>query len=643
MDEIGQLLTWARGSEKLDIQSISQSSLLLGVEMAADGPAAVEVFVRLASQANDDSALDGAIRLIERTGDPGVLAEIVDFLARGMPLTNIAARAFWAVFLRRSEDRNSSYGVRSHALHGALFLSQERQSLLLKLQGSLLDLDVDDDPQFLRHAARILGTILAHDSKNALREKLESLVSIDEAKDEVAMALGLDALRTGLGSSGTEEARESFQASLVYFENAVSASEERVDAKLFRECVAMLLDVQDQGFDGNLAHRVSSLQALAFQYAGFLLLDDRPNGALSWIGNSSSEQLHWTMLGLRIGAMDGSLTKKVWTNVGKVLEEELFTIYRASQSIFLRGHISGIDRILRPRIVDALMRRRRHLDELEQWIEENADSPSLPNAEAMLMAVAEAQKRSIHHVASSEADEDEDIFAILDAGEVVGTERAAALARLEKIKWMLKLDENPIVAKMESALTKEMANRNKNFLEFPDAKVLFAAVLHYSLCFLIFRHNTSRATDATAGYLFIRKPKVLPHESDVQQDYYRYLSGSPLRDVVQVEARDIGSGRADVYFTYRGVTMVTEVKRSEQDCDHPQLLEAYGAQTAAYQSTNVTFGFLLVLDLFDRHGGQPHVEEQISLNRKELPGQNTAYDIVVMRVQGQRLPPSKQR
>lgn len=74
-----------------------------------------------------------------------------------------------------------------------------------------------------------------------------------------------------------------------------------------------------------------------------------------------------------------------------------------------------------------------------------------------------------------------------------------------------------------------------------------------------------------------------------------------------------------------------------------QLTNEFGLQTVAYQSTSFTFAFLLVLDLFDRGGGQPHIQEQVSLIRKKPKGQDTEYDIVVMRVQGQRQTPPKQK
>ena len=83
------------------------------------------------------------------------------------------------------------------------------------------------------------------------------------------------------------------------------------------------------------------------------------------------------------------------------------------------------------------------------------------------------------------------------------------------------------------------------------------------------------------------------------------------------------------------------MKRSLVKSDLVGLLNEHGLQTAAYQTTNVSFAFLLVLDLFDRSKGlQPHLEKQILLGSKTPSGQDTAYDVVVMRVQGQRKVPS---
>lgn len=642
MDDINQILVAASGECGFDISTIAEPQFLAVIIQNADGPIAVNLFFWLINQEGSATALNGAARLLEFTRDPAVLAEIVDILSGGWVLSDNLVRDFWTVFVRRVEDLQSSYGVRAQALHGALLLSQRHPALLRRLQGVLLDFDERDDPQFLRHAAKVIGAVLAHDPADVFRDKLKALAEIDGAEDEVAMELGLDALRRGLNTNIHEEAVCAFNDALNWFKRSFAGSEERIDAELYRQCTAILVCVQHQGFDGRLKDYIAELNATVFRYAAYLLSADRDKGGLSWIGAAVTEHWHWTMLSLRLGALDTSLEKKIWINVGKVVEDELLAIYRISKSVFLRDRDGGLDAVLLPKISAAFIRHRRHLDELDQWIDESTNSSFFHDATAMRNAIAEEQKRSVLHL-PHEVNDDRAVAAILDAGQVSVEGRATLAKRRQKMEWMLELDENPMFARIEDKILQEIEASNKHYREFPDAKVFFTAVLHYSLSFLFFRHNIGRSSDPTAEYLFFRIPKSIPLECELQQDYHRFLMGTKLRDMVRMEVCNVGSGRADIQFAHKGSTMVAEVKRSFNDYDHGQLLDAYGAQTVAYQSTSFTFAFLLVLDLFERDGGQPQIEEQISLKRKKPNGQNTEYDVVVMRVQGQRLTPSKQK
>ncbi|WP_172122593.1 hypothetical protein [Devosia sp. 919] len=638
MSDADLLFAAVRAANDFASIGLDQERLLSVVRQASDGPEASALFLWLCVQGSHAPAATAAVEFVSTTRDPATVADIVDHLIP-TALGEDLRRALWTVFIARAEDKRSGYGLRGQALHGALLLAQDNKGLLFRLKGSLADLSLQDDPHFLRHAARILGVVLAHSPESDFREKLVSLVDVDEASDEAAMELGLDALRRGLDSTTSESAGLAFEEGAVWFRKATAASEDRADARLYFKCTEILLSVHRNGFDGNLSVGIPELVEAAFRYSA--LLGEEENSKPSWLGSQTSERLHWTLLASKLGTLDATLNKKVWMNVARVVEDELLALYRSSRSILMTGKDGGLDLIVRPEISAALYTHRRHLDGLDQWIEENEGMPDLPDAVAMRAAVDRAKEASLLHRPFDAGSVGRELTAILDAGQVPMEARSGIAERLEAAVRDLSADENPIVGKVVEDILSDMV-RNPHYSGFANARSLFTAVLIISVYFLLHRHETGLSSDPDAEYLFVRSPKTLPLENAIQRDYFRFLRSSSIRDHVSMEVRDTGAGRADVYFSARGLSTVTEVKRSLVNRDLPGLLNEYGLQTAAYQTTTVSFAFLLVLDLFDRSRGlQPHLEKQISLGSKTPSGQDTAYDVVVMRVQGQRKVPSE--
>jgi hypothetical protein len=184
----------------------------------------------------------------------------------------------------------------------------------------------------------------------------------------------------------------------------------------------------------------------------------------------------------------------------------------------------------------------------------------------------------------------------------------------------------------------EMAG-NIDVQQNPNAKTILKVVLDQLLKFIIYRSNVGVALDPNELYLFNRDKKNPPLEKELQTDLHRMLAMSPIHGVVQSEARDIGGGRVDILIKAKGISIVAELKRTWDDLNHAQLVDRFGAQAVSYQATNVTFGFLVVLDLRDRGGSQPHLREQVSVQKKRQKFSSTEYSVIVLRVQGFRKRP----
>lgn len=639
MTDADSLHAASRQMNRIHSLGMDRDALLKLVRQESHGPHAATLFSWFYSQAGEALADDSAVELVSATRDPAALAEIVEIVSRRDPSETLRRR-MWKAFLELIDDRGLSYGVRAQALHGALLIAQRQKGLLHQLKGRLTDVDVSDDPHFLRHVAKILGMVLAHSPEPEFRDKLIELLEMPESKDEAAMELGFAALATGFDATTQESAAKSFETALHWFSIASESSEHRVDAELYVRCVGILVKVQREGFTATSTTDIAGLADAAWTYCAYLGAED--DSQPSWLGAQSRERLHWTLLASKLGTLENQLNKKVWLNAALAIEDELLAVYQASRSILLKGGDTGLDLVIRPRLTASLLAHRRHLDELDQWIEENEHSALLPDAEAMRHAVEQARESSVLHRPFPGRSEGRTLQAIFDAGQVPLDARKGLGALLHSTLLDLSLDENPVVEQIVMGILTQM-ERNTEFSTLRPARALFTAVFILSVYFLCHRHETGTASDPDGAYLFIRRPDELPLENVIQRDYFRFLRMSGIRDHVKMEVRDQGAGRADVYFSASGVSTITEVKRTMTEMDHDSLLRSYGLQTAAYQTTNVTFGFLLVLDLWDRGGSQPHLKEQISLQSRTPPGQITSYDVVVMRVQGQRKHPHSLR
>lgn len=116
--------------------------------------------------------------------------------------------------------------------------------------------------------------------------------------------------------------------------------------------------------------------------------------------------------------------------------------------------------------------------------------------------------------------------------------------------------------------------------------------------------------------------------------------GSRLAEICRPEARDLGGGRVDVLFSYRWIKTTSELKRSFPKLTAGELVDRYGPQAISYQGTNVALSMLMVLDLFDRTGGQPDIRDQIGVHHRTVADSSVDTAIVLFRIEGRRYTPS---
>jgi len=143
---------------------------------------------------------------------------------------------------------------------------------------------------------------------------------------------------------------------------------------------------------------------------------------------------------------------------------------------------------------------------------------------------------------------------------------------------------------------------------------------------------------------FIAKEDA-PVERTLQDAFKAYLDMSDLAGRSAVEVSSIAGGRADVVLYFNdGTRYVTEVKREFTRNTAAELEEAYLPQEVAYQSANVPFGQLLVLDLTDgRDAATERIDQSVWVtHNKDAEGAVIASTVVAV-VRGNRATPSKRK
>lgn len=108
------------------------------------------------------------------------------------------------------------------------------------------------------------------------------------------------------------------------------------------------------------------------------------------------------------------------------------------------------------------------------------------------------------------------------------------------------------------------------------------------------------------------------------------------------EVRGVATGRTDLYISLDGPAFVTELKKHEGEFS-PEAANRYRAQATSYLAANVRLGFLGVLELVDRTGPVPSIEECIWHSAYIPEGGALARHLIVFRVPGRLRSPSALR
>ncbi|WP_156046757.1 hypothetical protein [Rhodococcus wratislaviensis] len=128
-------------------------------------------------------------------------------------------------------------------------------------------------------------------------------------------------------------------------------------------------------------------------------------------------------------------------------------------------------------------------------------------------------------------------------------------------------------------------------------------------------------------------------EDDFSTAFQMFLATSNLGRIVESEVRNRAGGRCDFVFFYPGFKPVIELKVEDKK-ETERRTNRMIAQAATYQATDITIGFLLVLDCTPHDSTLPHISSLITV---EEVTDDDGLDrvVIVARVPGNRRIPSR--
>lgn len=625
------------GGLEVIIQSIpSLASSLLAGEILA-------VILRDLSKTNDDDALkwrEPIVTLVQEATVDTVLIEMIDVADGCENLPQKIIDEIFMACLQKATNISATITAyaRSIALEGAFRLSLTNRKRQLRLLDKLLSISANDDPEYIRYAAKILGIAHSHWRENEIVNVLKDLEYCNEAAYEVTFELGMAGLTSALDEPNRDIAASYFNEALLWFNKAQTHKETAPEALLYSETLSLLINFEANRTKSELEKQCKKIHTAAFE----LLAWHNDSSTLTWLGTRHIQASSWNNLANTLISLNESLEELSWWEPAVVIESQVLAAYSAGRTILKRNSQGYLESLLRPRIENSIGRREGHAYLLKRWLLQNYNHSLVPEAESLISEIDNKLSRKV------------ETSPHLEAG-TIWAPVAAIISQVhcsEETKIRIKkLIENAFISSLEnlSAAEIDIFDRCRSAVEnHPDHRdnirgaKLFDTVLLWTVRFLKNRLEMTKKDDPSIKYLFENVDGSLPHENALQEDYFRWLSTQTAAG--EIEATNLGGGRADVALKATGERIVIEVKREMQNASFDAIAKNYAGQTTEYQNISIRLGFLLVLDLTEaKRTGATHIRSLVECRKIVRTGEDEPRYIVMVKVPGRRYSPSAVR
>ena len=334
-----------------------------------------------------------------------------------------------------------------------------------------------------------------------------------------------------------------------------------------------------------------------------------------WLAPRWDRDVQWFELLDSIPRLAAELDRPSWLRACEVLDR-LFKVYDADRTI---AGGAGFGILLRPRIEASFVRSQGLLAHLDDRLRD-------PEFIGEYRDVASALRERISSIAAEPSPpgklrEGAYIQRLRGTLDDIGAPEVFIDRVIEAARGKLGAEDeiaNPAVQRIYADIRSKLAESS---YYVDRVKTTFDRLVLQVTLFCMDRQDAaSKELGSRGAYLFARNPV----EADLQKDLREFLVGNLSGGGIQTEVEGIAKGRSDIYVGHGGWRFLIELKKHECHVS-PEAARSYVGQTASYQGTNVKLGLLGILELVDRTGPPPSIENCIWYDSLVPEGRETLW------------------
>lgn len=532
----------------------------------------------------------------------------------------------------------------------------------LRVAAELADITGPQSPEFALAALRCAAALFEQYREPELLDTVRSLGGIiashnpteqerrwiDRITEDAAHELGAMTLLTAFDADDWSDVLARLDTAASLFNRAVGPEirgdegTERPDSAAMATLTALMRVLMTCIEDSSKRPEISELEHLADR----LTTASRHHqvgyhGLKHWRDARVTAHIAWALLAQDIAKVHKSLEEDSWWNPAESVALIIDT-YRATRvstvwSIDADG--DAIRRILAPSIESGIATRAGLTAHLRQRIHalstgdvnrisdslRETQTTQLEEARRLLLQVEQREKSSFPKDGGSLASGSRPADTLpTRANQDAEVPRPTALAFSSTMLHSLAIDG--VYSKLRVSLISFASRYGPGVMEAIDG------ILYVVIDYVVWALDS---TPSRAPYLFT--PNL--SEDDFSNAFQMFLATSNLARIVESEVRNRAGGRCDFVFFYPGFKPVIELKVEDKK-ETAGRTNRIIAQAATYQATDITIGFLLVLDCTPHNSTLPHITSLITVE-EVTDDEGLDRVVIVARVPGNRRIPSR--
>lgn len=533
---------------------------------------------------------------------------------------------------RADEQRSTIAAIALKALCHLSLLEDSARFLLFDALGTI-GTDAEHET-FATAAAWVAGVSFDRWRERAASECLERLTT-GEGEAEASFWLGQALLVGALELHDADSIRTAMRGTLEHFDRAAAMGEDRPDAALYGATVRFIADYSVGADKAHLAKHLDRATTACHRYLiDGIGLPDLP----AWMRPRYDAEARWVELLQLLHVATEAEDRDAWFGAPRLIDG-LADAYIAAHTLtptrsYLSSEagVSGVVDTVIPRIASPFLDDIVPLAYLDHWLDQTDHSDAAVFREAVNARVASGVNRG-------KAPAVGDYPAVIKhLGSIPDGVDSGFLAQVEHI---LEDVEGDKIARTERVVTELLATLYEGLTACPDftgeVRTFFTIVVDQVVRFLHVRMN---AQENTFGKRFAYLYDANAHEDLMGLDLREFITGN-VAGTINCEVQQVAGGRTDLFLQFDGFSITIELKREKSDVTPDGLAANYLPQLASYESTSVTLGMLVVLDLTDKPTGAANIRDNAWVARLKgpNPGDRERFAVVV-RVPGNRNAPS---